>query len=374
MVAITPVKMGMSVLGLCILLLLLAVGALCFRPLRLHSGLVLSPRRLTQTAKLGVTAAGDADANNAIVDDFANVDINSLAPAEAYEKLRVILKGTCVYFVGMMGSGKSTLGEAFAQSLGYRFLDTDEIAEFMIEMPISDYFSKGEEQIAKFRELEQQILQELSQYTRVTIATGGGIVERNENWGYLRHGIVVFVKMTPEDIFKRLSTNPGELDKRPLLRNSADPLEKLRELQKKREDKYMLADVVVNIDSNSSPSDITEQTAKEILQFIKNNPPLWRTWSKKRNNIALEAAAMQNPAAASTMGFAEGVPRGKVEYVSLQDIEVKQTNRPHHITPIHPHAILSYAHRSPQPAPPQSGKIKLPTGPPPSQKGFDPKK
>lgn len=47
-------------------------------------------------------------------------------------ELRDILKGTCIFFVGMMGSGKTTVGNAFAKKLGYRFLDTDEIAEYMV--------------------------------------------------------------------------------------------------------------------------------------------------------------------------------------------------------------------------------------------------
>ena len=43
----------------------------------------------------------------------------------------------------MMGCGKSTIGNIFANKLGYRFLDTDEIAEYMIEMPITEFFQQG---------------------------------------------------------------------------------------------------------------------------------------------------------------------------------------------------------------------------------------
>lgn len=39
------------------------------------------------------------------------------------------------------------------------------------------------------------IVLQMAQYTRVVISTGGGIVERNSNWGILRHGIVVFLDM-----------------------------------------------------------------------------------------------------------------------------------------------------------------------------------
>ena len=92
-----------------------------------------------------------------------------------------------------MGSGKSTTGKILADKLGYRFLDTDEVAEYMIEKPISNFFEEGKKE--EFRDLEYQILMEMSQYTRVVISTGGGIVERNTNWGVLRHGLVIFLDM-----------------------------------------------------------------------------------------------------------------------------------------------------------------------------------
>jgi shikimate kinase len=111
-----------------------------------------------------------------------------------------------------------TSGDAFARKMGYRFLDTDEIAEFMIEMPISQFFQEGREQ--EFRQLEYDILMDLAQYTRVTVATGGGIVMKNENWGMLRHGIVVYVDMPVEDIYNRLISNPDQIAKRPLLQGT----------------------------------------------------------------------------------------------------------------------------------------------------------
>jgi shikimate kinase len=207
---------------------------------------------------------------------------------DVFEQLREKLRGTCVYFVGMMGSGKSTLGDAFAKKLGYRFLDTDEIAEFMIEMPISDYFAQGK--VDEFRQLEYQILMELAQYTRVVVATGGGIVMKQENWGLLRHGIVVFVDMPVEDIYARLSADPAQIAKRPLLRES-DPLEKLRKLSAERMDKYTQADIHLKVPSvPTSPEDLATLTAQSILDFIANNPPLWETWKKKREMIAVEAA------------------------------------------------------------------------------------
>jgi shikimate kinase len=91
-------------------------------------------------------------------------------PANDYEDLRQKLKGTSVYLVGMMGSGKSTVGKILAEKLGYRFLDTDEVAEYMIEMPIAEFFAQGK--VEQFRDVEYQVLMELAQYTRLVISTG----------------------------------------------------------------------------------------------------------------------------------------------------------------------------------------------------------
>ena len=197
----------------------------------------------------------------------------------------------------------------------------------MIEMPIATYFAQSEENVATFRQLEQQILQELSQYTRVVISTGGGIVERNENWGYLRHGIVVWINMSPEEIHERLISKPEEIAKRPLLKGD-DPLSKLKELHEKRLGKYQQADITVDVISGATPEQLAESVAVQILSFIKANPPLWKTWSQKRSDNALEAAGLMNPAAASTKGFGDQEKKGSVKYVSIQDIQSGKVKLP----------------------------------------------
>ncbi len=221
----------------------------------------------------------------------------------------------------MMGSGKSTLGNAFANKMGYRFLDTDEIAEFMVEMPISEYFVQGK--VDEFRELEYQILMELAQYTRVVVATGGGIVMKQENWGLLRHGIVVYVDMPVEDIYQRLQADPSQIAKRPLLQGD-NPLEKLRKLSAERHDKYVQADIHLRIPARPmSPDELADFTAQTMLDFIAANPPLWESWKKQKEENAVEAAARFNPSAtaAAGVGFGEEKEKGSIKYISLQDIQ-----------------------------------------------------
>ena len=100
--------------------------------------------------------------------------------------------------------------------MGYRYIDTDEVVEYMIEMPISEFFAQ-EDGEKEFRDVEHKVLMELAQYTRTVISTGGGIVESNENWVSYITGCRKFLDASPTNIFARLSENPEEIAKRPLL-------------------------------------------------------------------------------------------------------------------------------------------------------------
>lgn len=66
------------------------------------------------------------------------------------------LQGTSLFLVGMMGSGKSTVGKLVAKALGYCFFDTDALIEQLAQKKVSDIFA--EEGEASFREAETQVL------------------------------------------------------------------------------------------------------------------------------------------------------------------------------------------------------------------------
>ena len=264
---------------------------------------------------------------------------------DIYNQLRTKLKGTCVYFIGMMGCGKSTVGSYFSEKIGYRFLDTDDIAEFMIEMPIADFFAAGNEEV--FREMEYKILMDLAQYVRVVVSTGGGIVERNTNWGLLRHGIVVWLDMAPEDILARLERDEAQIAKRPLLKD-ADPLLKLQTLLEKRTNKYSQADVTVKVKKDMSPAAVSLAVAQGILDTLAANPPVWDDWKKKGEQNAIDFAMrvmkynnyrmyilfnsfyQANPVATAKSGVLSTPPAsgGSVQYVSLSDIKSGKVKLP----------------------------------------------
>jgi shikimate kinase len=181
-----------------------------------------------------------------------------------YEHQRVndFLKGTNLYLIGMMGAGKTTVGQLLAAQLGYRFFDTDRVIEQVTGLPIRELFAQVGE--AEFRVLESQVLAELSAYTRLTIATGGGVVLKRENWGYLRHGIVVWLDVPVEQLQVRLQTD----NTRPLLQDT-DLTVKLQALLEQRQPLYAQADVRISHHRGETPEQVTKRAIEQIKQALK---------------------------------------------------------------------------------------------------------
>lgn len=106
-------------------------------------------------------AVGDEEKNQSMEDLSGGANT-------MYDDLRESLKGTCIYLVGMMG--KTAVGAGLAEKVGFRFIDSDEAAEWILEMPIADFFTQGPEKEAEFRELEYQVPHALV-YTYVRVYT-----------------------------------------------------------------------------------------------------------------------------------------------------------------------------------------------------------
>mgnify|MGYP001443615640 FL=1 len=137
-----------------------------------------------------------------------------------------------ITLVGMPGCGKSTVGRHLARHLGLPVVDSDHEIEKRIGMPIRAWFEAHGE--AAFRDLEQQVIEQLAAGAEIVLATGGGAVLRRANRDALhQHTHVFYLRSTPEELFRRLRHDT----QRPLLQ-VPDPLRRLRELFRERDPLY----------------------------------------------------------------------------------------------------------------------------------------
>lgn len=172
------------------------------------------------------------------------------------------LKGVNLYLIGIMGVGKTTVGKLLAAKLNYRFFDTDAVIEQAANQSIAQIFAESGED--SFRQLETQVLSELCAYKRLTIATGGGIVVRRENWSYLRHGVVLWLDAPLEQLHQRLRSDTT----RPLLQ-TPDWADKLQSLKQQRQSLYAQADVHIQCGADESPDAIVDRAIVAIQQALK---------------------------------------------------------------------------------------------------------
>jgi shikimate kinase len=172
-----------------------------------------------------------------------------------------VLKGVNLYLVGMMGVGKTTVGKLLAEEIGYRFVDTDEVIVKAAGKSINEIFTENGE--AEFRQLESDVLAQVCAYTKLVIATGGGIVMQQHNWSYLHHGLIVWLDVPVQIILQRLV----EDDTRPLLQD--DPESKLRSLLEQRQPMYSQADLHITINAVETPEEIATRILATIPSVLK---------------------------------------------------------------------------------------------------------
>ncbi len=138
-----------------------------------------------------------------------------------------------ICLIGLPGSGKSTVGRHIARRLQLNFSDSDRLIEARLGCSILAYFEQEGE--ARFRDVEQQVIDELTLSQDCIIATGGGAVLRSANRDCLRdRSTVIYLRAQPEFLLKRVSHD----SRRPLLQGG-DPLLRLRELYEMREPLYL---------------------------------------------------------------------------------------------------------------------------------------
>lgn len=163
-----------------------------------------------------------------------------------------------LFFIGLMGAGKTTLGRQLAEYLHYPFYDSDQIIVARTGVSIPTIFEwEGE---AGFRERESCVIDELTQLNPIVLATGGGAILRPENRAHLRErGTVVYLHVPPEILAARTENDRN----RPLLQVD-DPLQKLQTLYATRDPIYReVAHIVLDVGQESH-----QATFAQLLQQL----------------------------------------------------------------------------------------------------------
>ena len=157
-----------------------------------------------------------------------------------------------ILLTGFMGAGKTTVGKKLAKRLGYLFIDTDREIEKEQGCSITEIFKYGGEEC--FRDLETDILQKLQTKQNLVIATGGGMVLRNENRSLMQSlGTRVYLKVELQELMRRLKKDK----KRPLLQKSK-PEEHILEMLQQRKSIYEEAECIIDTTDLSPHQMVTE--------------------------------------------------------------------------------------------------------------------
>ncbi|SHI36581.1 shikimate kinase [Dethiosulfatibacter aminovorans DSM 17477] len=144
-----------------------------------------------------------------------------------------------IALIGMMGSGKTTLAEMLAEKMKLDYCCADEYLEEKYNRSIPDIFEKDGED--GFRKLESEAIRDLAKRRNIIIATGGGVILREENIDTLRENgfIIIFLNRSIESILKDITT-----ENRPLIKEDKN---RLLKIYSEREHLYKeYSDIIIN--------------------------------------------------------------------------------------------------------------------------------
>lgn len=173
-----------------------------------------------------------------------------------------------IALVGLMGSGKTTVGRRLARRLGYDFIDMDAELSRRAGRSVARIFEQeGEE---GFRRQESALLRELARATGIVVSTGGGIVTSPENRHLLRDRFrALWLKVGVPTAWRRLGSPAG----RPMLSAAwlgATPLIRLRHLARLRDPLY--ADVAAAVPAGRAPEVVAEAILKRLAAGVDATP------------------------------------------------------------------------------------------------------
>jgi shikimate kinase len=179
-----------------------------------------------------------------------------------HTELRAALGQRAIVLVGMMGSGKSSVGRRLSSRLGLPFVDADTEIETAADMTIPEIFAQRGE--TEFRDGERRVI---GRILTLVLATGGGAFMNAETRARIaQYGISIWLKAEADVLMRRVRKRSN----RPLLQ-TADPEETLRHMLAEREPFYALADLTLM--SRDAPHDVVVADAVAALeQHLRATP------------------------------------------------------------------------------------------------------
>ena len=171
-----------------------------------------------------------------------------------------------LFLIGYRATGKTTVGQALANRLKMKCLDTDELVQARAAKSIREIFERSGEE--EFRELESQVIESVCKTSDASvISLGGGAILRNSNRVMIKQtGKAIWLKASPVTIWHRISTDSKTAGQRPDLTGTGG-LDEIRNLLAARNSLYQsVADFEIETDSKSI-SEIVEQ----VVTFWQSN-------------------------------------------------------------------------------------------------------
>ena len=163
---------------------------------------------------------------------------------------------TRIFLIGYMGAGKTTLGKAFARSMGLTFIDLDWYIEMRFHKTVAQIFEeRGEE---GFREIERNMLHEVAEFENVVISCGGGTPCFFDNMDYMNTLCdTIYLKASANVLAAHLKM--GKVV-RPLIlgKTEEELIDHIQEMLNQREPYYMKAKHVIDINLLNSREKVAE--------------------------------------------------------------------------------------------------------------------
>jgi len=173
-----------------------------------------------------------------------------------------------IYFCGMIGSGKTTIGKRLAQSLALDFYDLDQEMDRMLGYSFHQLVEK--EGWLAFRELEYSICKRFAELDNAIICLGGGTVRYEWNLDVIKgSGLVILMTAALEELIRRV-----KVADRPRVNAGTTLEEDIRMIWQKSRDKYYAAaDLVYATDQKSIEEEVRElkQIVLDYLQHQTKN-------------------------------------------------------------------------------------------------------